>query len=144
MFMFLEPSLCEMGYLLKCLVLSSRFELETRGHHWSFIHNSSNTWSVKPLSSITDQRTSAGPAFTTSPAFDAGPAVPRAPNVIQPCTTAWRSLLPEPIGLRSSSSHHDFCASSCSDIPSPGIHPEHCPHAAEPYNYDQSECGWDR
>lgn len=129
-------------YLSKCPVLSSRSELETRGHHWFFVRNSSNTGSVKPLGSTTDQRTSAGPAFTTSPAFDAGLAVPCTPNVTQQCTTAWSTLLPGPIWLRSSSSHYDFCASTCSDLPSPSIHPEHSPNAAEPYNHDQSE--WHR
>lgn len=127
---------CETWYLSTCLFLSSRSQLETRGHHRFIAYDSSNTWSVKSPSSAADQRTSARPAFTTSPALDADPAVPRAPNVTQPRATAWTPLLPEPIGLRSSRSHHDFCAAPCSNLPSPSIHPEHCAHAAEPYNDD--------
>lgn len=128
-----------------CLVcLSLRCELETRAHRRLSVHDPTNAWLLQPLCSPTDQRTSAGPALSTSPAYYAGPAPPCAPYVTQPRATARSSLLPGSARLHSSRPHHELCASPHPDHPSPCIHPEHRPYAADPYTHDQSECDWQR
>lgn len=100
-------------FFFKCLwemsklhstVVTLRSKLETRGHHRLSIYNPSNTWSVESAYTSAVSRTSAGPAFTTSPAFIAGPATPCALNVAEPRTTARSSVLNESTGLCSPAS----------------------------------------
>lgn len=123
-----------------CSFTCHRSKLETRGHYGSFVNNSSNTRPISPPNRAPNSRTSAGSAFTTSPAFDAGPGRPCAPSVIQPCTTARSAILPGSARLPTSSSCNDFCASPFPDLSSPSNNPEHCPHAADLHDHDQSEC----
>lgn len=134
---------CDAGSLIRGFIrVSTRSELEAGAHHRVFARNPANPRSVQPRSRAADQRTGAGPTFTASPANDAGAAPSHTHDVTQPRTTARSSLFPGPTRLHSSSSCHDLCASPRSDLPSPHVHPEHCPHTAEHCTHDQSECDW--